>query len=140
MCHCAAQPNFRSLDMGSLWVLIQQLQLYVLAGTRILGDHYHLSPQLLFVYNTLLQIIEINLITKFRHPPFTVMSIHVELSSPSYFELAVPKDPRWSSPPDAKVEVADSINSVKKPARLTKQCMHDRIIMQHANQASYPGT
>ncbi len=30
----------------------------------------------------------------------------MELSSPSYFELAVPKDPRWSSPPDAEVEVA----------------------------------
>jgi hypothetical protein len=85
---------------------LQQLQLYVSAGTRILGDNYHLSPQLLFVYYTLLQIIEIKLITKFRHPPFTVTSIQVELSSPSYFELAVPKDPRWSSPPDAKVEVA----------------------------------
>ncbi len=33
-------------------------------------------------------------------------SIWVELSSPSYFEIAVPKDPRRSSPPDAKVEVA----------------------------------
>ncbi len=30
----------------------------------------------------------------------------MELSIPSYFEIAVPNDPRRSSPPDAKVEVA----------------------------------
>ncbi len=36
-------------------------------------------------------------------------SIWAELSSPSYFEIAVPNDPGRSSPPDAKGEVTVSI-------------------------------
>jgi hypothetical protein len=44
----------------------------------------------------LLQTLKINLITNFRHPPFTVTSFWVRQSSrPSYFELAL--DPEWSS-------------------------------------------
>jgi hypothetical protein len=88
----------------------QQLQLYVPAGTRILiGDKYHLSPgPAVSIHYTLLQTLDINLITHFNClAPFTVTSIWVELSSPSYFEIAVPNDPRWSSLPDAKVEVAE---------------------------------
>jgi hypothetical protein len=88
---------------------LQQLQLYVPAGTRILGDKYHLSPVPVSVHYTLLQSLDINLITNFTCPPFTVTSIWVELSCPAYFEIAVPNDPRWSSPPDAEVEVAVSL-------------------------------
>jgi hypothetical protein len=92
-----------------LTFLLQQLQLYTPAATRIFGDTCHLSPQLVSVHHTLLQTIDINLITNFRPPPFTDMWIWLELSSPSYFELAVPDDPRLSSPPDAKVEVCTII-------------------------------
>jgi hypothetical protein len=84
---------------------LQQLQLYVSAETRISGDKYHLSPRPVSVYYTPRYTLDINLITNFRRPPFTVLSIWVELSSPSYLELAVPDDPRQSSPPDAKVGV-----------------------------------
>jgi hypothetical protein len=85
---------------------LKQLQLYVLAGTRILGDKYHLSPGPVSLHYTLLQTLDINLITHFKCPPFTVTSIWVELPSPSYFDIAVPNDLRRSSLPDAKVEVA----------------------------------
>ncbi len=43
--------------------------------------------------------------TTFTCPKFTVMSILVEPSGPSFIELVVPNDPRRSSPPDAEVEV-----------------------------------
>jgi hypothetical protein len=66
------------------------------------------------VHYKLLKTLDINLITNFRRPPFTVTSIWVELLRPSYFELAVPNDPRRSSPPDAKVEVA--VSNVKSVA------------------------
>jgi hypothetical protein len=69
------------------------------------------SKELLYI---LLYCSDINLITNFRRPPFTVTSIWVELLRPSYFELAVPNDPRRSSPPDAKVEVA--VSNVKSVA------------------------
>ncbi len=42
-------------------------------------------------------------------------SLWAELSSPSYFEIAVPNDPQRSSPPDAKVEVAVGLGSFYKP-------------------------
>ncbi len=64
------------------------------------------------VHYKLLKTLDINLITNCRRPPFTVTSFWVELSRPSYFELAVPNDPRRSSPPDAKVEVAESISRI----------------------------
>ncbi len=70
-------------------------------GTSIVCPQDRLCP----LY-TLLQTLDINLVTNFKCPPFTVTSIWVELSSPSYFEIAVPNDPRRSSPPDAKVEFA----------------------------------
>jgi hypothetical protein len=44
--------------------------------------------------------------------PFTLTSIGVELSSPPYFELVVPNDPRRLSPPDDKVEVAVRIGQL----------------------------
>ncbi len=48
-------------------------------------DNYNLSPRPVSAQYTLLQIIVINLITNFWRLPFTVTSIAVELSSPSYF-------------------------------------------------------
>jgi hypothetical protein len=45
----------------------------------------------------------------FTRSPFTVTSICVKLWRPSYFELSVPNDPRWSSPPDNELEVAVSV-------------------------------
>jgi hypothetical protein len=41
----------------------QQLQLYLPAGTRILGDKYHLSPWPVSVHYTLLQTLDMNIIT-----------------------------------------------------------------------------
>jgi hypothetical protein len=81
---------------------LQQFQIYVSVGTRILGDKYHLFPQPVSVHYTPLQITGINLIALLTRPPFTVTPISVE---PSYFELVVPNDPRRSSPTDVKVEV-----------------------------------
>jgi hypothetical protein len=48
--------------MSNRWLYYQQLQLYVPAGTRILGDNYHLSPRPVSSQDTLFQIIDINLI------------------------------------------------------------------------------
>jgi hypothetical protein len=76
-------------------------------------DKYHMSPGPVSIHYTLLQTLDINIITNFNCPPFTVIPIWVELSSPSYFEIAVPNDPRRSSPPDAKVEVAATLQGVR---------------------------
>jgi hypothetical protein len=92
---------------------LQQLQLYVSAGTRILGDTYHLSPRPVSVIYIPLQSLVINLIPNFRRLPFTQTSILVELPSLSSFELPVPNDPRRSSPPDAKLEVAVTVTRIK---------------------------
>jgi hypothetical protein len=46
-----------------------------------------------------------NLITTFTRSPFTVTSVWVEPSRPSYIELVVPKDPHQSSPLEGKIEV-----------------------------------
>jgi hypothetical protein len=51
---------------------IQQLQLYDQAGTRILGDKYHLPPTSVSFHYKLLQTLDINLIANSRRPPFTV--------------------------------------------------------------------
>jgi hypothetical protein len=67
------------------WPCLQQLQLYVPAGTRILGENYHLSPRPVSVHYTIVQNLNFNLITHFKRPSFTVTSIWAELSSPSYF-------------------------------------------------------
>jgi hypothetical protein len=88
---------------------LQQLQLYVRAGTRILGDKYKLSPQPVSVHDTLIQTLDMSVFATFTRSPFTVTSICVKLWRPSYFELSVPNDPRWSSPPDNELEVAVSV-------------------------------
>jgi hypothetical protein len=88
--------------------VLQQLQLYVPAGTRDPWGQVSSIPTPVFVRYILLQALYINLITNYRRPSFTVTSICVELSRPSYctLNLLVPNDPRRLSPPDAKVEVA----------------------------------
>jgi hypothetical protein len=60
------------------------------------------------------------LITNLKRPPFLGPSISVELSRPSYFELAIPNDPRRSSPPYAKVEVAVEV-SFRETCKATSQ-------------------
>ncbi len=49
------------------------------------GQVSYSVPTPVSVHYTLLHILVINLVTNFRRPPFTVTSIWVELSRPSYF-------------------------------------------------------
>ncbi len=47
----------------------QQLQVYIPVGARILGDKEHLSPGPVSIhYNTVLQIVDINLIAALTRP------------------------------------------------------------------------
>jgi hypothetical protein len=65
-----------------------------------------MSPKPVSVYHTQLQTLCIKLIATFTRHLFTVTSIWVEPSSPSYIELdVVPNEPQRLSPPDAKLEV-----------------------------------
>ncbi len=117
------------LEFDCLYQRVPMLQILTATSTlcssrdKDLWGQVSSVPSPVSVHYKLLQTLDNNLITNYRRPQFTVTSISVELSRPSYFELAVPNDPRRSSPPDAKVEVAVSQRPIQDiTLKLRSEC------------------
>ncbi len=101
----------------SLFEMLQQLQVNVLAGTNTLGDTYISSvpTPCLCQYHTHLQTLGIKLfIETFTLSSFIVTPIWVKTSSPSYVELVVPDDSRLLSPPNAKYKLKSLVEKLPR--------------------------